>query len=133
MARADLLKKLFSSFRLDDKKMFHAVASEIIEDERKKNHNILAEDLRTILNGNYHTKKTTMLLSGTPQNSDKDMPLVEIIYPEKYFSDLIVSEDKIEQLELIIREFNNWEVLVSNGVYPTRRALFMDLLDVVRL
>lgn len=124
MARADLLKKLFSSFRLDDKKMFHAVASEIIEDERKKNHNILAEDLRTILNGNYHTKKTTMLLSGTPQNSDKDMPLVEIIYPEKYFSDLIVSEDKIEQLELIIREFNNWEVLVSNGVYPTRRALF---------
>lgn len=52
------------------------------------------------------------------------MPLIEIMYPEKYFSDLILSENKIIQLEQMIKEFNNWEVLVSNGVFPTRRALF---------
>ena len=38
MARADLLKKLFSSFKQEDKDSFYKVASEIIEDERKKNH-----------------------------------------------------------------------------------------------
>lgn len=124
MARADLLKKLFSSFRQDDKEMFYTVASEIIEDERKKNHGILADDLKLILNGNYQTKKTNMLSSNTPKDNDKDMPLVEVMYPEKYFSDLIVSEDRIAQLEQIIKEFNNWDVLVSNGVFPTRRALF---------
>ena len=38
MARADLLKKLFSSFKNDDRELFYKIASEIIEDERKKNH-----------------------------------------------------------------------------------------------
>lgn len=36
MARADLLKKLFSSFKQDNKEMFYAVATEIIEDEKRK-------------------------------------------------------------------------------------------------
>lgn len=36
MARADLLKKLFSSFKTDDREAFHKVANDIIEDERKK-------------------------------------------------------------------------------------------------
>lgn len=124
MARADLLKKLFSSYKQDDKEMFYTVASEIIEDEKKKNHGILADDLKLILNGNYQMKRPNTLSSGTPKDKDKDMPLVEVLYPEKYFSDLIVTQDRIEQLEQIIREFNNWEVLVSNGVFPTRRALF---------
>ena len=124
MARADLLKKLFSSFRQDDKEMFYTVATEIIEDEKKKNHGILANDLKLILNGNYQMKKTNTLSPSTPKDKDRDMSLVEIMYPEKYFSDLIVSEEKIDQLEQIIKEFNNWDVLVSNGVFPIRRALF---------
>ena len=45
MARADLLKKLFSSFKNDDRELFFKIAGEIIEDERKKNHGILANDL----------------------------------------------------------------------------------------
>ena len=36
MARADLLKKLFSSYKQNDTEMFYSVASEIIEDEKKK-------------------------------------------------------------------------------------------------
>ena len=124
MARADLLKKLFSSFKQDDKEMFYSIAYEIIEDERKKNHGLLADDLKLILNGSNQIKRTNMASYSTPKDKDKDMPLVEVIYPEKYFSDLIVSEDRIEQLEQIIREFNNWDVLVSNGVFPIRRALF---------
>ncbi|HBK68744.1 MAG TPA: AAA family ATPase [Firmicutes bacterium] len=124
MARADLLKKLFSSFKQDDKEMFYTVATEIIEDEKKKNHGILANDLKLILNGNYQMKKTNTLSPSTPKDKDRDMSLVEIMYPEKYFSDLIVSEEKIDQLEQIIKEFNNWDVLVSNGVFPIRRALF---------
>ena len=53
MARADLLKKLFSSFKNNDRELFYKIASEIIEDERKKNHGILADDLKLILNGNF--------------------------------------------------------------------------------
>ena len=45
MARADLLKKLFSSFNNNDRELFMKTAHEIIADERKKNHAILADDL----------------------------------------------------------------------------------------
>ena len=51
MARADLLKKLFSSFNNNDRELFLKTAHEIIADERKKNHAILADDLEMVLNG----------------------------------------------------------------------------------
>ena len=125
MARAELLKKLFSSFKQEDKDTFYKIASEIIEDERKKNHGILADDLRMILNGNYQPKRPMSSFStNTPKDNDKEIPLVEVIYPEKDFSDLIITSEKIAQLEQIIKEFNNWDVLTSNGVYPIRRVLF---------
>ena len=79
MARADLLKKLFSSFKQDDKEMFYTVATEIIEDEKRKNHSILANDLKLILNGNNQIKKTNILSSSTPKDKDRDMSLVEIM------------------------------------------------------
>ena len=124
MARADLLKKLFSSFKQEDRDSFYKVASEIIEDERKKNHGILADDLRMILNGNYQPKRSmSSFSSNTPKDNDKEIPLVEVIYPEKYFSDLIITDEKTMQLDQIIKEFNNWDVLMSNGVFPTRRVL----------
>ncbi|MCB6200999.1 AAA family ATPase [Extibacter muris] len=125
MARADLLKKLFSSFKQEDKDTFYKIAFEIIEDERKKNHGILADDLRMILNGNYQPKRPmSSFSSNPPKDNDKEIPLVEVMYPEKYFSDLIITSEKTAQLEQIIKEFNNWDVLTSNGVYPTRRVLF---------
>lgn len=125
MARADLLKKLFSSFKHDDRKLFYKIANEIIEDERKKNHGILADDLKLILNGSFQSPRTVSSFAiNTPKDSDKDAPLVEVIYPDKYFADLITTDEKIAQLEEVVKEFNNWDVLVSNGVFPTRRVLF---------
>lgn len=125
MARADLLKKLFSSFKHDDRELFYKIANKIIEDERKKNHGILADDLKLILNGSFQSPRTVSSFAiNTPKDSDKDAPLVEVIYPDKYFADLITTDEKIAQLEEVVKEFNNWDVLVSNGVFPTRRVLF---------
>ncbi len=126
MARADLLKKLFSSFNNDDRELFIKTAHEIIADERKKNHSILANDLEMVLNGvkkNYRELMPTMktVLS---QSIDKDAQLVEFIYPDKYFDDVILPQEKVLQLEEVIREFQNWDVLMSNGVTPKNKLLF---------
>jgi hypothetical protein len=43
MVRADLVKKLFSRFKTNDRDGFVKTANEIIEDEGKKNHGPLAE------------------------------------------------------------------------------------------
>jgi hypothetical protein len=49
MSRADLLKKLFNKYKLNDHEGFIEIANEIIEDERKMNHSKLADDLARII------------------------------------------------------------------------------------
>jgi len=126
MARADLLKKLFSSFNNDDKEMFIKIAHEIIADERKKNHSILADDLEMVLNGPKKNYGNSMSAINTTisQNLDTNAKLVEFMYPDKYFDDVILPNEKIKQLEEVIREFQNWDVLMSNGVAPINKILF---------
>ena len=126
MARADLLKKLFSSFNNDDRELFIKTAYEIIEDERKKNHSILADDLEMVLNDakkHYRHFMPTMK-TVVAQSADKETRLVEIVYPDKYFDDVILPQEKVLQLEEVIREFQNWDILISNGVAPINKLLF---------
>ena len=126
MARADSLKKLFSSFKADDKESFVKIANEIIDDEKKKNHGILAEELRMIINnGNTLHKKSLLAYSPiTCKDKDSNAILFEVIYPEKCLSDVVLTTENLQQIEQIIREFSNWDVLLSNGVHPIRRVLF---------
>lgn len=126
MARADLLKKLFSSFNNDDRELFIKTAHEIIADERKKNHSILADDLEMVLNGAKKNRRcsTTAMKTFVAQNTDKDAGLVELLYPDKYFDDVILQHEKMSQLEEVIREFQNWDILISNGVKPISKLLF---------
>jgi AAA+ superfamily predicted ATPase len=90
------------------------------------NHGILADELFGILNnGNGGIKKTTSIFNQyTPKDNNKEIPLFELIYPEKYFADLVISEDKKEQVQQIIKEFSNWDILVCNGVFPSNKVLF---------
>ncbi|MDR2349519.1 MAG: ATP-binding protein [Deltaproteobacteria bacterium] len=128
MARADLLKKLFSGFKTNDRDGFVKTANEIIEDERKKNHGALAEELRMILNKEsaFIPKNMTALSAVEVKSNEKEReaPLYEIVYPEKTLSDIVITKDNRQKIERIIREFSNWDVLMCNGVWPTRRVLF---------
>ena len=126
MARADLGKKLFSSFKIEDREAFLRVAEEIIEDERKKNHGILANELKTIIStGTSFPKRSLSAFSASESKTkDHEETLFEIRYPEKTLSDVVLTSENRQQIEQIIREFLNWDVLMSNGVYPTRRVLF---------
>lgn len=126
MSRTDLIKKLFISYKTNDNKMFYKIANEIIDEERKKNHQLIAEDLNRIINSNTIERKYIMsnTLNKMPIDNEKDIPLVEVIYPDKNFGDIVVTKEKKEQLKEIIREFYNWDVLISNGAEPQRNILF---------
>jgi len=49
MARADLLKKSFEGYQSRDDRGFRAVAAAIVEDERRKQHPVLANELQNSL------------------------------------------------------------------------------------
>ena len=130
MARADLVKKLFSNFKTNDREGFVKTANEIIEDERKKNHVTLAEELRMIINNGtaFSPKGVTALSTGNGNGNgngkEREAALYEIVYPDKTLSDVVLTENNKRKIEQVIKEFSNWDVLMSNGVYPTRRVLF---------
>lgn len=128
MARADLLKKLFTGFSTDNKQLFLDAARKLIEEERQKRHTALANDLEMMLTAkstnhkqltNYEIRSTTSF-----NQENKTLGLVDIIYPQKYFEDAVLSQEIILQLKEIIVEFQNWAVLESNGVSPSNKILF---------
>lgn len=126
MARADLVKKLFSNFKTNDRESFVKTANEIIEDERKKNHGILADELRMIISNSatFAPKGVSTLAASNGNGREREVALYEIIYPDKTLSDVVLTEENKQKIEQVIREFSNWDVLMSNGVYPMRRVLF---------
>ncbi|MDR2352379.1 MAG: AAA family ATPase [Deltaproteobacteria bacterium] len=128
MARADLVKKLFSSFKRNDHDGFVKVANDIIEDERKKNHVALAYELSMIINNNtMNTVKNMRALStasGNKSETEREASLYEIINPDKTLSDVVLTLNNRQKIQGINKEFSNWDALMSNGVYPTRRVLF---------
>lgn len=124
MPNGDLLKQLFRNYKSSDNPGFEAVAQQIIAEERQKNHHVLANDLQRILangavavrrNGHFHP---------LPRNQEEDAGLLEIRHPDKYWPDLIITEENCALLERVVTEVRRAEVLETYGVRPKSRLLF---------
>lgn len=128
MARADLLKKLFETYQRRDDAAFRSVANEIIEEERKKQHPVLANELRRILSNGVRSLQEARGLSSSfdpvPMDSDRRTPLLAIRTPDRYFNDLVLDEVTRGVLDRVMVEVRGWEILEANGLTPTRRLLF---------
>lgn len=125
MARADLLKKLFTGFSTENKKLFIETAYKIIEEEQNKNHLLLVKDLKSALSASPSTvSKSSIQRFVSYEAAEKSSNLVELIYPQKYFEDAVLKKEIVDELKEIILEFQNWNVLSSNGVSPSNKFLF---------
>jgi len=78
MARADLIKRLFRGFKANNPSVFLDAAHIIIEEERKKNHGILAEELSRILNIGFVKQAPTQLSTcqPPPRDTGRRIPLM---------------------------------------------------------
>lgn len=124
VARANLIKRLFESYAQHDEKAFQTAAREIIADERKKHHVLLAQDLERLLSSTDDRKANFLSAFKVPVNEDLQAPLLEIIEPERYMEDLVLKEEASSLLKQVMKEFRSWEVLSSNGLTPSHRILF---------
>ena len=125
MARADLLKKLFRGYKVADDPSFLDAAWEIIDEERKKHHTVLANDLMKILeNGRSNSTMQRFDFDPLPKDSDKGSSLLEIRAPDKYLDDLVLSDSQCETLLQVLNEFRQWDVLEANALLPSHKLLF---------
>lgn len=127
MARADLLKKLFTGYQRRDDQAFRQAAEELIVDERKKQHSVLANELERILR-NGHTDNGTLKrlvsMEPGPTDSERRMALLEVRQPQRYMDDLVVDPPVRAAVDRLVREFREWDVLEANGLTPIRRVIF---------
>jgi SpoVK/Ycf46/Vps4 family AAA+-type ATPase len=127
MARSDLLKKLFRGYKGGDNNGFLDAARQIIDEEKKKNHVILANELVRILDNGSHPRSTEApapSLGNLPKDSDRGMPLLEIRRPDRYFGDLVLNDEQQAILAEVTEDFRHWELLTSSALRPSSKLLF---------
>ena len=126
MARADLLKQLFRAYRDNDRHSFMEVAHSIADEERKKHHGILANELLRILNNGVVAASPSLLgpIQPPPKDQEKKTPLLEVRQPDRYSRQLVLDSGINQQLLRVMREFREWDILEANGLQPSHKLLF---------
>lgn len=130
--RNELLKKLFQSYVENDKEKFIEIADEVIKEEEKKKHHLLAKDLKKII---FSQKQNKFQLHNTisnryktnipiPRDVEKGFPLLEIKDNYFNFEDVILHVELKKKLELIVEEFKSREILATYGLKPKQKLLF---------
>lgn len=129
--RSDLLKNLFQAYAESDTDKFIGAANEIIRDEERKKHSLLAKDLKDIIltapqttfKSNAFSKryKTNIPI---PRDTEKGFPLLEI--KDQYYNldDIILSEELENQIRYLIEEIDSADILRKYGLRPKQKILF---------
>ncbi len=130
MTTGELLIALFEAYRNNDDNAFMKAGTTLIEEEKAKNHYVLANKLRKILTSspdNSQIKPFTNKINRVtdlPKDKDNGTELVRIIYPQKSFEDIVLSDEIRKQLDNIIVEYEKKEILKAYGLEPKKKLLF---------
>jgi AAA+ superfamily predicted ATPase len=126
VARSDLLKRLFGAYSRGDDIAFRSVAAEIIDDERRKHHALLATELRHALARDDRMPGAATPLAMRPLPKDRDdRPLIRLTKPAREFDDLILAEDVEALLLELVQDSRSRSVLSGFGLRPRQRLLFV--------
>ena len=127
MANGKLLRQLIRSGAEGDLGAFRDAARRVIDEERQKQHHLLANDLEIILDGRASAPASAALrrLAETiPQDRERGLPLLAVREPARRLEDVVLSPRNRSLLDEVLREHNREEVLKAYGLRPSDRLLF---------
>jgi SpoVK/Ycf46/Vps4 family AAA+-type ATPase len=121
---------MFLSYQRGDDPEFRRTAEEIILEERRKRHDVLADELERLLSATASTRTenrrplNVSTLRPLPLTRD-DHSLLEIISPRTTYADLVLSRRTTDLLEEIATEFQHSELLAAHSLQPRSKLLFV--------
>jgi SpoVK/Ycf46/Vps4 family AAA+-type ATPase len=127
MARSDHLKAMLRAHAARDESEFRRAALELVDEEDRKGHRLLARDLRRLVEGENGTAPPMprpRVPSDIPIDAERGLPLAQIEYPAFGLERVVVSDPLRETLQLLIDEFRARELFSSYGLKHKRRVLF---------
>jgi SpoVK/Ycf46/Vps4 family AAA+-type ATPase len=123
---SELLIKLFEAFTKKDEELFYKIAWDITEEEKRKKHHLLAEQLKRILTENTGTshKNYSQQVPPIPRDNEKGFRLLDV---KKFFmdwDDVVLAKETEEILRQIVKELEEEDVLATYGLKPRQKILF---------
>lgn len=125
MARSDLLRRLFVSYARGDDAAFRGAAVEVIADERRKRHELLAAELERALETDLRPGAAVPLTLRPVPKARDDRPLLRLTKPMRRFDDLVLAPRTFEVLEHVVEENLRRGELTSHSLRPRQRLLFV--------
>lgn len=126
MARSDLMKRLLRSYTAGDDRGFRSTAEAIVEDERRKRHDLLADQLEAILDepGPGRRPLQVSALRPLPKGRD-DLDLLDILQPRVSLAQVVLDSATSETIDGLLEEFRQRASLHAHGIEPRTTVLFV--------
>lgn len=126
MATAKLIRQLIKTGTEGNQEAFKRISEQLIQEERAKNHHLLANDLEKILYGrrSVNTLQATALADRMPKDKERNLPLLQITEPVRRLEDVVLSDENTSLLNELLQEHHRAEALNSYGLYPADKLLF---------
>ncbi len=102
MANGKILRQLIKAGATGDSAAFRRVSEAVIENERQKQHHLLANDLEQILYGEHlqqAPKNAHRLIPNAPVDKERGLPLLDIKQPQRSLEEMILPELSVLALE----------------------------------
>ncbi|HZJ65435.1 MAG TPA: ATP-binding protein, partial [Kofleriaceae bacterium] len=119
------------AFKKGDTSSFHGAVEEYIEEERRRNHPVVARDLERILkNGHGHAltpltaRDAVSIFGELPTDKERGTPLVEIREDERSLDELVLEQDTREIIDRVVLEHRRNEMLHAHGLRASGKVLF---------
>lgn len=127
MANGKILRQLIKAGTSGNVKEFHLASKAVIEEERQKQHHLLANDLEKILYGEQLSSNNIIKnnkLPVSPIDKDRGLPLLDIRLAQRPLDEVILSKEKYSDLESFLEEHKRSDILRSYGMKPSNKVLF---------
>lgn len=126
MATAKLLRQLIKTGTEGNFEAFKRVSEQLIQEERSKNHHLLANDLERLLYGRRTSTLPphSLVHDRVPKDKERNLPLLQIKEPVRRLEDVVLSDENASLLDELLQEHRRVEVLQSYGLHPVDKILF---------
>lgn len=125
MAAAKLLRQLVKTGTEGNFEAFKRVSEQLIEEERSKNHHLLANDLEKILYGRSTSAPLQYVIDDRiPRDKERDLPLLQLKEPVRRTEDVVLSDQNLSLLQELLQEHHRAEILKQYGLQPSDKLLF---------
>ena len=127
--RSEILIKLFESVLNGNTDSFYKLAWEIIAEEKKKNHHLLAERLKEVLTSQSNKQNCSKhvnfsILPPIPRDDEKGFRLLDIKEFVLDWNDVILSSAAEKSVMQIVKELEHESILATYRLAPKRKILF---------